>query len=162
IQDMAEKTLEASESSVPTPEDAPTDAGEAHTEDTDTEGDTGADEPVSVVERVVESTENDGHQPTEAQSFDGTDGDENAETAAQSDAKDAATRPVLTDVQEVGSDRADVLREAGFESVEDVATAGQNTLTEIDGIGGARAETIRDSATDLLDEDAGGEQEVES
>jgi hypothetical protein len=65
---------------------------------------------------------------------------------------DESDSPTLTDIQYVGDGRAEDLREAGYESVEDVATVGQNTLTEIDGIGETRAGQITASATDLLDE----------
>ena len=65
----------------------------------------------------------------------------------------------------VGSDRADTLREGGFETVKDVATASESSLTDVEGIGAARAGTIIESATTLLDErsdgavaDAGGEE----
>jgi ERCC4-type nuclease len=94
---------------------------------------------------------------------------ENAETddTAKQAPKDHESGPsVLTDIQEVGSDRADVLREAGYESVEDVAMTGESTLTDVGGIGTARAATIIKSANDLLGElsdatvadDEGGEE----
>jgi cytoskeletal protein RodZ len=63
-------------------------------------------------------------------------------------------QPSLTAIQQVGDDRASTLREAGFESVEDVATASQNALTDIEGIGGARGEAIAESANSLLDDNS--------
>ncbi|WP_435079016.1 helix-hairpin-helix domain-containing protein [Halococcus sp. AFM35] len=65
-------------------------------------------------------------------------------------------QPSLTAIQQVGNDRASTLREAGFESVKDVATASQNALTEAEGIGGARGEAIAESANGLLDGESSG------
>lgn len=58
----------------------------------------------------------------------------------------------LTDVKHVGEDRADLLREAGFESAEDVANAGRNDLSEVEGIGLTRADQLVTAANDLLSE----------
>ena len=95
-------------------------------------------------------------QPEEAQPSDGPENDESADAAEQSPESINASHPALTDIQEVGSDRADVLREAGFETAEDVATASESSLIDIEGIGAARAETIIGSATALLDERSDG------
>ncbi|EMA47808.1 helix-hairpin-helix domain-containing protein [Halococcus salifodinae] len=102
-----------------------------------------------------ENAEIDGQQPEEAQSSDSPDADESADTAGQVSA-DESGQPALTDIQEIGDDRADMLREAGFETVEDVATANESTLTDVKGIGGARAATIVESASSLVDEQAEG------
>jgi hypothetical protein len=60
--------------------------------------------------------------------------------------------PAITDIQHVGESRADDLREAGYESVGDVATADKSAVAEIDGIGETRTGQITASATDVLDE----------
>jgi hypothetical protein len=87
------------------------------------------------------------HAPEMQSTESGEKGDESAiEKASASDT------PTLTDIQHVAESRAEDLREAGYESVEAVATTDQSAVAEIDGIGGARAETISASATDLLDE----------
>jgi ERCC4-type nuclease len=62
-----------------------------------------------------------------------------------------ADQPTLTALQQVGDDRAEILYEADYECVEDVATASQNALTDVEGIGSARAATIVESANTLLD-----------
>lgn len=89
---------------------------------------------------------------TETESDHESEGEVEAE---QQSSSTGVTRPVLTDIQQVGEDRAGDLRAEGYESVEDVATVGQDTLTEVEGVGGARAETMVESANDLLNEQPG-------
>jgi hypothetical protein len=71
---------------------------------------------------------------------------------------DHSSTSTLTDIQHVGESRADDLRAAGYESVEDVTAADQSAVAEIDGIGETRAETMSASATDLLDEQSDGSE----
>ncbi len=49
----------------------------------------------------------------------------------------------LEDVSGVGPSKADALREAGFESVQDVKAASQDDLAEVEGIGNALAARIK-------------------
>jgi large subunit ribosomal protein L32e len=49
----------------------------------------------------------------------------------------------LTDISGVGPAKADALREAGFETVEDVQNASQSELAEVSGIGNALAARIK-------------------
>ncbi|MFC7202272.1 50S ribosomal protein L32e [Haloferax namakaokahaiae] len=49
----------------------------------------------------------------------------------------------LEDISGVGPSKADSLREAGFESVEDVKAASQSDLAEVEGIGNALAARIK-------------------
>jgi large subunit ribosomal protein L32e len=49
----------------------------------------------------------------------------------------------LEDVSGVGPSKADALRDAGFESVQDVKAASQDDLAEVDGIGNALAARIK-------------------
>ncbi|MFC4551986.1 MULTISPECIES: 50S ribosomal protein L32e [Halorussus] len=49
----------------------------------------------------------------------------------------------LEDISGVGSSKAEALREAGFESVEDVKAAEQSDLAEVEGIGNALAARIK-------------------
>ncbi|PSQ11054.1 50S ribosomal protein L32e, partial [Halobacteriales archaeon QS_7_68_65] len=61
-------------------------------------------------------------------------------------AADAGSEDVpddLTDVSGVGEAKADTLREAGFESVEDVRRADQDDLADVEGIGNALAARIK-------------------
>jgi hypothetical protein len=66
---------------------------------------------------------------------------ENPDTADTADGQRA-----LTQIKYVGGDRADRLREAGFERVADVAEADAEALTGVDGIGDARADQLAESA----------------
>ena len=49
----------------------------------------------------------------------------------------------LEDISGVGASKADALRDAGFESVEDVAAADQDELANVEGIGNALAARIK-------------------
>jgi Cdc6-like AAA superfamily ATPase len=142
---MAEKTIEISDASLPS-----TDA-------------TGSEqEPDAPDEREVDTPDENGTETPENsdQSAEDPQSPESPSDAEAADADDAAPEsngdepasPALTDIQEVGGGRADVLREAGFETAEDMATANESSLTDIEGIGDARAETIVESAISLVDE----------
>lgn len=70
----------------------------------------------------------------------------------------------LTDIDSVGGDTADRLRDAGFDSVDDVATATVDDLATVSGIGTQSARTISenagqlaDSGDDQIDDDTGGD-----
>jgi predicted flap endonuclease-1-like 5' DNA nuclease len=71
-------------------------------------------------------------------------------TDSESDASSAETEPELDDLWGVGASRADELREADFDSVQDVADASTDALTEVSGIGESTAEKMIDSAGDLV------------
>jgi len=49
----------------------------------------------------------------------------------------------LEDISGVGPSKADALRDAGYETVEDVVAASQDDLSEVDGIGNALAARIK-------------------
>ncbi|WP_394347456.1 50S ribosomal protein L32e [Halorhabdus amylolytica] len=49
----------------------------------------------------------------------------------------------MTDISGVSEEKAETLREAGFETVEDVARAEQSDLTDVEGIGNALAARIQ-------------------
>ena len=55
----------------------------------------------------------------------------------------------LEDISGVGSSKADALREAGYESVEDIQAASQGELGEVDGVGNALAARIKAGVGDL-------------
>ncbi|KYH26285.1 50S ribosomal protein L32e [Halalkalicoccus paucihalophilus] len=93
-----------------------------------------------------------------------TNGDDLEETAS-------GTEPTeLTDISGVGESKADALREAGFESVEDVKAASQDDLAEVEGVGNALAARIKadvgglevDEETEAEVEDEGTEDETEA
>ncbi|SEL91071.1 50S ribosomal protein L32e [Haloferax larsenii] len=69
----------------------------------------------------------------------------------------------LEDISGVGPSKADALREAGFESVDDVQAASQSELAEVDGIGNALAARIKADVGGLeVSEEAEAEVEDES
>ncbi|NUB92512.1 50S ribosomal protein L32e [Haloterrigena sp. SYSU A558-1] len=55
----------------------------------------------------------------------------------------------LEDISGVGASKADALRDAGFESIEDVKEADQDDLAEAEGIGNALAARIKADVGDL-------------
>src|SRR6056297_1519265 len=55
----------------------------------------------------------------------------------------------LEDVSGVGPSKADALRDAGYESVEDVKAASQSELADVDGIGNALAARVKADVGDL-------------
>ncbi len=55
----------------------------------------------------------------------------------------------LEDISGVGPSKADALREAGYESIEDVKAASQGELSDVDGIGNALAARIKAGVGDL-------------
>jgi large subunit ribosomal protein L32e len=73
------------------------------------------------------------------------DPDQVAEEAAEDDgdADEADDEMELTDISGVGDAKAEALREAGFETVEDVRRADQSDLAEAEGVGNALAARIK-------------------
>jgi large subunit ribosomal protein L32e len=55
----------------------------------------------------------------------------------------------LEDISGVGASKADALRDAGFETIEDVKEASQDDLAEADGVGNALAARIKADVGDL-------------
>ncbi len=55
----------------------------------------------------------------------------------------------LEDISGVGASKADALREAGFESIDDVKEADQDDLAEAEGVGNALAARIKADVGDL-------------
>lgn len=83
---------------------------------------------------------------------------ESAETS-ESDI-DATEQPVesdvgsdLTVIDGVGEAKAEALREAGFDTIEDVQDASEDELAEAEGVGAAFAERIKEGADDIDIED---------
>ena len=69
----------------------------------------------------------------------------------------------LEDISGVGPSKADALREAGYESIEDVKAASQGELSEVEGIGNALAARIKAGVGDLeVAEDTEAEVEDET
>ena len=69
----------------------------------------------------------------------------------------------LTDISGVGDAKAEALREAGFETVEDIARAEQDELAEADGVGNALAARIKADVGGLeVSDEAAGEVEEEA
>ena len=69
----------------------------------------------------------------------------------------------LEDISGVGPSKADALREAGYETVEDVKAASQSELSAVDGVGNALAARIKADVGGLeVDEEADAEIEDET
>jgi large subunit ribosomal protein L32e len=93
------------------------------------------------------------------------------ETAAESDSEELAD---LEEISGVGPSKAEALREAGYETVEDVKAASQSELADVDGIGNALAarikadvgglevETDTEAEVEEADEEAAPETETET
>ena len=75
--------------------------------------------------------------------------DDEAETAADGAETADETPDELEDIAGVGPSKADALREAGYESVEDIQAASQGELSEVDGVGNALAARIKAGVGDL-------------
>nr|WP_136688380.1 50S ribosomal protein L32e [Halorhabdus amylolytica] len=71
------------------------------------------------------------------------DADETVEDSADEAAESVESYEELTDISGVSEEKAETLREAGFETVEDVARAEQSDLTDVEGIGNALAARIQ-------------------
>jgi large subunit ribosomal protein L32e len=68
----------------------------------------------------------------------------------------------IEDVSGVGPSKADALRDAGYEAIEDVKAASQAELAEVDGIGNALAARIKADVGDLeVSEETDAEIEAE-
>jgi len=105
---------------------------------------------------------------TDADAETGTDATEEAadadaeETAADADAEEEEYED-LTDISGVGPAKADALREAGYETVDDVRRASQSDLADVSGIGNALAARIKADVGGLeLREEEETEAEVEA
>jgi large subunit ribosomal protein L32e len=103
-------------------------------------GDVEVDEDASA---EVEEADDERAEPDETD--DGTD--DPAETEAV-EAEDSEIDE-LTDISGVGESKAETLREAGFETVEDVRGASQDDLAAVDGVGMALAARIKADVGDL-------------
>ncbi|MCG1007785.1 50S ribosomal protein L32e [Halorubrum lacusprofundi] len=69
----------------------------------------------------------------------------------------------LEDISGVGPSKADALRAAGYETVEDVKAASQSELSQVDGVGNALAARIKADVGGLeVDEEADAEIEDET
>ncbi|QLK27101.1 50S ribosomal protein L32e [Natrinema zhouii] len=65
------------------------------------------------------------------------------------DEQDSDEPQTLEDISGVGESKADALRDAGFESIEDVKDADQDDLADADGVGNALAARIKADVGDL-------------
>jgi Cdc6-like AAA superfamily ATPase len=170
---MAERTLEVSDASLQSSTSAAGTGTEQEPDESDGDKPTlkveftpGEESPTDTDEREAdtadalasetdESTDQPAEDPQPAESSPDAENATADDEAVESNG-DEPPRPALTDIREVGDDRAEDLRAAGYESVASVAMAGQDALAEVEGIGGVRAETIAESAASLLDEQPDG------
>lgn len=89
-----------------------------------------------------EQTEDDETETEETEAAQEDTTDETA-TPSQDEEADADDAVELTDISGVGDAKADALREAGFNTVEDVKAAEQSELADVEGIGNALAARIK-------------------
>ena len=104
--------------------------------------DPNASEPAEDPDQVAEEAEaeqaaaaDDAEQESDAET-------EESEESADEDAEDDGPSE-LTDISGVGDSKADALREAGYETVDDVRRASQSDLADVDGVGNALAARIK-------------------
>jgi len=117
-----------------------------------------AEEEVTETDADAEETAADADAETDADA---------TEEAADADAEDADAEEEeyedLTDISGVGPAKADALREAGYETVDDVRRASQSDLADVSGIGNALAARIKADVGGLeLREEEETEAEVEA
>ena len=90
---------------------------------------------------VEESTPS---EDEEVEAVEETETEEDESATPSEDEEASADDPVeLTDISGVGDAKADALREAGFETVEDVKAASQSDLADVEGVGNALAARIK-------------------
>ena len=105
----------------------------------------------------------------ETESVDETDADESGDGADEADETDDGLE-TLEDISGVGASKADALREAGYESIDDVKAASQAELSEVNGVGNALAARIKadvgglevSEETEAEVEDESADEEVEA
>lgn len=99
---------------------------------------------LSVAEDVKEDVE----------SIDSTaDAEPSVQPEPESAVESTADRTALTDISGVGETKAEALRAAGYEAVEDVKAVDQDELASVDGIGNALAARIKADVGDLAVEE---------
>ncbi|WP_254863349.1 50S ribosomal protein L32e [Halovivax gelatinilyticus] len=119
------------------------------------------DEPEDGVEESIDEPDGAGEDVEESVDEDVAESVD--ETEADDDSTDADAPEGLEDISGVGASKADALRDAGFETVDDVKEASQDALADVDGIGMALAARIKADVGDLeVDEEAEAEIEDEA
>jgi large subunit ribosomal protein L32e len=128
------------------------DPDEERTDETDAVDETEETDAVDATEETevdadAESEADVDAEAAEADADAESEADADAEAAeADADADEADEADEATDLEGisgVGPSKADALREAGYESVQDVKAASQAELSEVDGIGNALAARIK-------------------
>jgi large subunit ribosomal protein L32e len=112
-------------------------------------GDLEVDEDVEAEEA---ETEDDAEDADEAEADDGGEAAGEADETDEADEADEAEESEvedLTDISGVGDAKAETLREAGYETVDDIRGASQDDLADIDGVGMALAARIKADVGDL-------------
>ncbi len=107
-------------------------------EDSEEEADAQTDDEQPAEETEAEDVEADDDVTAEA---------DEAETEDEEADDDTPTE--LTDISGVGDSKADALRDAGYETVDDIRTASQDDLADVDGVGMALAARIKADVGDL-------------
>jgi large subunit ribosomal protein L32e len=77
------------------------------------------------------------------------DDESESEASAADEAADEDEFEELTDISGVGQSKADALKDAGYETVDDIRVASQDDLAEVDGVGMALAARVKADVGDL-------------
>ena len=101
-----------------------------------------ADDP-DAEEEVEAETEPEDEVEAEPEAEPGDDAEGEVEAEAETESEDEDAIAELEDISGVGPSKAEALREAGYESVEDVKAASQADLAEVSGVGNALAARIK-------------------
>jgi large subunit ribosomal protein L32e len=116
-------------------------------------------------EENIEEEHPSGSEPVEDpdQRAEEAEAEQTDEAEAEDETADDDEPTELTDISGVGESKAESLREAGYESVQDIKTASQSDLADVDGIGMALAARIKADVGDLeVSEDVEAEVEDET
>ena len=141
-------------------DDEPTETDE--TEAVEDVEETEATEEVAEPESADDADETDAVDETEGVD-DAEDVDEVDDSADDSDDDSETEFSSLEDISGVGPSKADALREAGYESIDDVKAASQAELSDVEGVGNALAARIKADVGGLeVSEETEAEVEDES
>ncbi|MFB6266032.1 MAG: 50S ribosomal protein L32e [Halodesulfurarchaeum sp.] len=109
---------------------------------------------------VTETEPTEATAPTDEEAEEAEAVEEAEEAEAVEEAEETEEATDLEDISGVGPSKADALREAGYESIQDLQAASQAELAEVEGIGNALAARIK-ADVGGLEVEAEAEAEVE-
>jgi small subunit ribosomal protein S3 len=151
VVDQAPADLEAPEPETEEePETEDLEEPEPETEEEEPEAEPEPDEAEDDLEEPETEAEPEHEPETEPEPEpEAEEGEPEAEPAPEAEPEPSTLEGDLVDLAGVGPAKADALREAGFESLDDVRSAAEEDLTEVSGVGPALAEKIKQSVNEL-------------